>query len=478
MYETQTEPRIRKVKPFLCQDCGTTEPDDFKPGSKGRCRNCLNKWMAAQHYVYPTKPSIRTEKILKPHLCKSCGETDPEKFKKNEKSTCYTCRLDINKESYLPSAPRVKCCEGCGETDADKFRKHYYGVCRKCQSQIVSERERAKIIANYICPRCKENKADKFPGRTSSICLDCREEKKIPKIREVKIRECIKCGITDDEKFVKPTSKVCIDCRERKPYVFVAKTHLCTKCGEKDPEKFHPGKKSVCKECKNAMDRSRYNNDPQGKEKLQKKMRRFRHRVKYNIPISRKFHSTDEERREAARQAARKCNDKRFCVKWGLDYNEFLADPEGMKAQVHQERNNLKLSPEIRQIRRMVVSARARAKRQNLPFNLTEQSFVIPDVCPYLGIPLNKVNIAMVDTFQPNNVSLDKIIPELGYVEGNVEVISMLANMMKTCATPEQLVNFAITILNRYPKIIQADLKGKDIVNMFGKGYVSEILKQ
>lgn len=46
--------------------------------------------------------------------------------------------------------------------------------------------------------------------------------------------------------------------------------------------------------------------------------------------------------------------------------------------------------------------------------------------------------------------SLDKIIPSLGYVKGNIQVISLLANKMKTSATIEQLRIFSKNVLKMY----------------------------
>lgn len=46
--------------------------------------------------------------------------------------------------------------------------------------------------------------------------------------------------------------------------------------------------------------------------------------------------------------------------------------------------------------------------------------------------------------------SLDKIIPELGYVVGNIQVISKLANNMKTNASVDQLVLFSEWVLNNF----------------------------
>jgi len=92
-------------------------------------------------------------------------------------------------------------------------------------------------------------------------------------------------------------------------------------------------------------------------------------------------------------------------------------------------------SPEILMLR----SAKRRAKVQNLPFDLTLEDIVIPEYCPILNIRL-QVAEKHANASSP---SLDKIVPELGYIKGNVQVISNLANTMKWDASFQQLVNFA-----------------------------------
>jgi hypothetical protein len=83
--------------------------------------------------------------------------------------------------------------------------------------------------------------------------------------------------------------------------------------------------------------------------------------------------------------------------------------------------------------------AKWRANKYGIPFDLEISDIIIPDVCPLIGIPLTQ-NTGTVHRASP---SVDRIIPELGYIRGNIQVISYKANTMKNDATPEQLLRFA-----------------------------------
>lgn len=93
----------------------------------------------------------------------------------------------------------------------------------------------------------------------------------------------------------------------------------------------------------------------------------------------------------------------------------------------------------------MLAVAKARAKRKGLEFNLELSDIVIPTHCPILKIELtNILGKGIVKT----NPSLDRIDNSLGYIKGNVHVISDLANRMKSSASKEELLAFAKGILN------------------------------
>lgn len=97
-------------------------------------------------------------------------------------------------------------------------------------------------------------------------------------------------------------------------------------------------------------------------------------------------------------------------------------------------------------------TAKQRAKTKGIPFNIGFSDLVFPDDCPILGFPLKSYSGTKekrpggrVDSY-----SIDRIVPELGYVKGNVQVISHKANAMKSNASKEELLLFADWIYKTY----------------------------
>lgn len=85
------------------------------------------------------------------------------------------------------------------------------------------------------------------------------------------------------------------------------------------------------------------------------------------------------------------------------------------------------------------MGAKVRARKCNVPFAITIDDFEIPTRCPILGIEL-KQNIGKISAASP---SLDRIVPALGYVPGNVAVLSNRANSIKNNATYNELIAIA-----------------------------------
>ena len=93
---------------------------------------------------------------------------------------------------------------------------------------------------------------------------------------------------------------------------------------------------------------------------------------------------------------------------------------------------------------------RVNAKKKNVPFEISKEYLAklfeeAPNKCPILGIELkvNDYSPGAKDNkgdFRNNSYSVDRIVPELGYVEGNLIIVSDLANRIKNNATPDQII--------------------------------------
>ena len=166
------------------------------------------------------------------------------------------------------------------------------------------------------------------------------------------------------------------------------KSRICTKCGEEKPlEEFSRnkqgkyGRRAFCKECEHKIQ-----NSP---ERL--------------------------ARRNELRKLRRENDEYRLARN--------LKDAETR----HNNEDSIKKA--------LVRAAKARAKKKGIPFDITIEDFILPEKCPLLEIPLT----VGYGSSQENSYSLDKIIPDLGYVKGNVWVISNKANMIKNNASLEEL---------------------------------------
>jgi hypothetical protein len=92
--------------------------------------------------------------------------------------------------------------------------------------------------------------------------------------------------------------------------------------------------------------------------------------------------------------------------------------------------------------KKLWMMARIRARKADIPFDIEPEDIHIPEVCPVLGFQL------VVGGDSRTCPSLDRIKPELGYVKGNIQVISYKANVMKSNATFEELRKFAEWVTN------------------------------
>lgn len=81
----------------------------------------------------------------------------------------------------------------------------------------------------------------------------------------------------------------------------------------------------------------------------------------------------------------------------------------------------------------LMVKSRARGK--DIVFELEPGDLIIPDRCPVLGLPLRR---HVGKGTRRDSPTIDRRDPALGYVPGNVRVVSHLANDIKGRLTPAE----------------------------------------
>ena len=126
-------------------------------------------------------------------------------------------------------------------------------------------------------------------------------------------------------------------------------------------------------------------------------------------------------------------------------------------------------------------NARARVLRGGGTWELDFDTFDFPEYCPYLGYKLNysygKGKI------QHNSPSFDQINAGMGYIKGNVEIVSNRANSMKNDASVDDQIEMAKAVLLRHKGyVVQEDKtyegqcrKSLELYNsMVNDGYAAE----
>lgn len=240
---------------------------------------------------------------------------------------------------------------------------------------------------------------------------------------------------------------------------------ICNK--EKEETEFYKRNKSVCKECLNERNY----------EQRVARMKKYaeEHGITYNprghivtstdptkkwcneckqfLPLSSfGFHIKNSRRfinsccKECAVKRVQRCpNRAETILKSNINKKiRSTADSE-YKEKLKSHNRNYEHS-ERGIIKSMLNNARRRASLFDLEYNLEPEDIILPEVCPILK---HKLEIGTVGGSK-YSYSLDRIDPTKGYVKGNVQVISRLANAMKNNASIEELKLFAQYILNNY----------------------------
>jgi hypothetical protein len=152
------------------------------------------------------------------------------------------------------------------------------------------------------------------------------------------------------------------------------------------------------------------------REKVRAAGREYQRLLRQSDPDRAKAHSKKyrethpEETKERSRSWYRKNNGAEYHRKWAAAKR--ISDP----------------------VLFMLRNAKNRAKELGREFSIERSDVVIPEICPVLGIPIEKGT----GPFQPNSPSLDRIDSSLGYVKGNIAVISWRANCLKRDGTLDE----------------------------------------
>lgn len=96
-----------------------------------------------------------------------------------------------------------------------------------------------------------------------------------------------------------------------------------------------------------------------------------------------------------------------------------------------------------------VGGAKDRAARAGLAFDLDKDyvKSIVPDACPVFGTAFVFIGGKVM---RPESPTLDRIVPENGYVKGNIAVISAKANAIKSSATASEIRRVADWLQEHY----------------------------
>lgn len=176
-------------------------------------------------------------------------------------------------------------------------------------------------------------------------------------------------------------NKICKTCKIEKP-ITEYKTYK---------NKFYPGKIYTHQHC----------------EKCQ-----VDNRLKYyklNIEKVRKYYKINKEKIKKCYKLNREKN-----IKISKDFYKINRNSILEKAKIRR-----KLNPS----EQLLLNIRDIAKKRNLEFTLQQNDLIIPNECPILGITL-QVN---TNRYNDNSYSFIRINTNLGYLPGNVQIVSFRA---------------------------------------------------
>lgn len=192
------------------------------------------------------------------------------------------------------------------------------------------------------------------------------------------------------------TSKTCGTCKETKDWLKFSK----------DKSKID-GHCSQCKECQSLYKQ-------RNKENIASRSRQYRQKEQVG-----------EKLRAQAREYYQKNKEKIIMQKKGK-YKDWY----------QQQRSEVQYT-----LRKLLSKAKQRAKKADLPFNLTLEwlETMVVSHCPITLQPIDWLKEEVANGMPgPNSPSIDKNKPELGYVQSNCSIVSHRGNMIKSNGTIDE----------------------------------------
>lgn len=165
-------------------------------------------------------------------------------------------------------------------------------------------------------------------------------------------------------------------------------------------------------------------------------------RKEINAKRRARYARLSEEEKEEFREKVREyqAEHRQELNEWAKEYRQTNSD----RTRATQKRAHQKLK-ETNPSHSIWMETKKRAKARGITFTLEVSDIIIPKVCPILGIELS-FGVGRVHDASP---SLDRIVPEKGYVKGNCFIISAKANRMKQENTLETLEKIVAYIKER-----------------------------
>lgn len=124
---------------------------------------------------------------------------------------------------------------------------------------------------------------------------------------------------------------------------------------------------------------------------------------------------------------------KQAVIAWGYQGQKNWRHRKKLKEKIFNRAIGI---DHVAAIKHLLGKVKRAAKTRGIEFNLSVGDLILPKVCPILGIPLDYESKGV---FKPDQASVDRIDNNFGYVPGNVQIISLRANILKRDATLQEL---------------------------------------